>query len=207
MNPDVVVLRFAARRTPRPLAGLPVLEVSAPADVDAGIQARRLIVLGTHADLAVVLARLLRADRLDVEVAHVRHRWTARRARTAAARRVPLIRDETGAVLVRAAYWLPPEEESGTVEGEAVIDDTVLFDGEVRGVRIEPMAVQPGLRACLLTNRLRPRRWVTGRAAQLGTTGVRVVRDGVPAARPTRRSTFYRHTRGWLSVRSSTFVG
>jgi hypothetical protein len=41
---------------------------------------------------------------------------------------------------------------------------------------------------------------VTGRAAQLGTTGVLVVRDGVPAPRPVRRSTFYRHTEGWLRV-------
>ncbi|MFZ0906477.1 MAG: peptidase M50, partial [Mycobacterium sp.] len=39
------------------------------------------------------------------------------------------------------------------------------------------------------------------RAAQLGTTGAAVVRDGVPTPRPTRRSTFYRHTEGWLLVR------
>jgi hypothetical protein len=48
---------------------------------------------------------------------------------------------------------------------------------------------------------MRPRRWVTGRAAQLGTTGAVVVRDGVAAARPVKRSTFYRHTKGWLAVR------
>ena len=198
---DVVVLNFGERRVPRPLAGLPVVGITEPNDVDAASGARRLIVLGTHADLAVVLARLLRADRLDVEVAHVRRPWTARRARTAAARRVPLIRDETGAVLVRSAQWLPPDEESRTVTGEAVVDDTLLFDGEARGVRIEPMSDMPGLRASLLTGRLRRRRWLTGRAAQLGTTGVRVVRDGVPATRPARRSTFYRHTQGWLAVR------
>jgi hypothetical protein len=28
-----------------------------------------------------------------------------------------------------------------------------------------------------------------------------VVRDGVAGKRPVRRSTFYRHTEGWLSVR------
>jgi len=27
-----------------------------------------------------------------------------------------------------------------------------------------------------------------------------VVRDGVPGARPVKRSTFYRHTTGWLRV-------
>jgi hypothetical protein len=196
-----VVLRFAGRRVPRPLAGLPVVDVTAPTDVDAASDTARLIVLGTSGDLAIVLARLLRADRLDVEVALVRRPWTARRARTGTARRVPLIRDETGAVLTRAGLWLPPDESARTVAGEAVVDDTLLFDGEVAGVRIEPMADVPGLRARVLTGPLRPRRWVTGRAAQLGTTGVLVVRDGVPATRPARRSTFYRHTKGWLRVR------
>jgi hypothetical protein len=41
---------------------------------------------------------------------------------------------------------------------------------------------------------------VTGRAAQLGTDAALVVRDGVTAPRPVRRSTFYRHTEGWLLV-------
>ncbi|MGO9098678.1 MAG: peptidase M50, partial [Mycobacterium sp.] len=40
-----------------------------------------------------------------------------------------------------------------------------------------------------------------GRAAQLGSTGVRVVRDGVPAPRAARRSTIYRNVEGWLLVR------
>ena len=192
------MLRFDGRRTPPSLAGLPTVEVTTPTDVDATLDARRLVVLGTHADLATVLARLLRADRLDVEVAHVR-RGRARRARTGTARRVPLIRDETGAVLVGVAHWLPPEP-AATITGEAVVDDTTLFDGEVTGIRIEPTAALPGLRASVDTGRLRPRRWVTGRAAQLGTTGAVVVRDGVRAPRPVRRSTFYRHTRGWLRV-------
>jgi len=195
-----VVLRFAGRRVPRPLAGLAVVDVTAPTEVDAAFDADRLIVLGTAADLGIVLARLLRADRLDVEVALVRRPWTARRARTGTARRVPLIRDETGAVLTRAGLWLPPDGSANTLAGEAVVDDTLLFDGEVAGVRIEPTAEVPGLRARVLTGPLRPRRWVTGRAAQLGTTGVTVVRDGARAARPARRSTFYRHTTGWLAV-------
>ncbi|EUA68639.1 hypothetical protein I553_1827 [Mycobacterium xenopi 4042] len=42
---------------------------------------------------------------------------------------------------------------------------------------------------------------MAGRAAQLGCTGVMVTRDDVPARRPIRRSTFYRHTQGWLLVR------
>jgi hypothetical protein len=197
---DVTVLRFGARRVPRPLADLPVVAVASPSDVDGPSEARRIVVLGTNADLATVLTRLLRLGRLDVEVGFVPHAWSARRARTGAATRVPLIRDETGTVLIKAAHWLP-QEPGQTVHGEAVVDDTRLFDGEVRGVRIEPTAELPGLRASVVTKRMRPRRWVTGRAAQLGTTGAVVVRDGVAGQRPVKRSTFYRHTTGWLSVR------
>ena len=191
---DVVVLQFGGRRVPRPLADLPVVSVTAPSDVDETAEARRVVVLGTFADLATVLTRLLRIDRLDVEVAFVSRRWSARRARTGAAQRVPLIRDETGTVIVGYAEWV------GTpLHGEAVVDDTVLFSGEVAGVRIEPTPTTPGLRAAV-TGAGRPR-WVAGRAAQLGTTGATVVRDGVAATRPVKRSTFYRHTTGWLSVR------
>jgi hypothetical protein len=70
----------------------------------------------------------------------------------------------------------------------------------VTGVRIEPTTTMPGLRASALSGRMRQKRWVTGRAAQLGTDAALVVRDGVPVSRPVRRSTFYRHTEGWLRV-------
>jgi len=192
---DVVVLPAAGRRRPRPLRDLP--EITA----DAVTECRRVVVLGSTADLAAVLTRLLKADRLDVEVAHVRRSWQARRARTGVATRIPLIRDETGAVITRAAYWLPPDEDAATLRGEATVDDTVLFHGDITGVRIEPTATMPGLRAAVLSSRMRPRRWVAGRAAQLGTEAALVVRDGVPAQRLVRRSTFYRHTQGWLQVR------
>lgn len=196
-----VVLLFGDRPAPRALRGLPSVAAAEPDDIDAAAaSAHRLVVVGSASDLAAVLTRLLRTERLDVEVAHVRGRFGQRRALTGTAQRVPLIRDDTGNVVVTAAHWLPPEG-SATILGEAVVDDTVLFDGPATGVRIEPIAAQPGLRATLLTSRWRRRRWVTGRAAQLGTTGARVVRDGVPAPREVRRSTFYRHTQGWLWVR------
>jgi hypothetical protein len=191
---DVVVSLFGGRRVPRSLRDLPVV------GLDEIAHCRRVVVVGSDADLAAVLTRLLRADRLDVEVGHVRRPWQARRARTGEAQRVPLIRDETGTVIVGAAYWLPPGEDASTIHGEAVTDDTVLFDGEVTGVRIEPTSTMPGLRASVLSSRMRPKRWATGRAAQLGTDAALVVRDGVPSPRPVRRSTFYRHTQGWLQV-------
>ncbi|NKE29470.1 peptidase M50, partial [Mycobacterium tuberculosis] len=115
------------------------------------------------------------------------------------ARRVPLIRDETGSVIVGRAQWLPAEEQA-LIHGEAVVDDTVLFDGDVAGVCIEPTLTLPGLRAAV-DGAGKWRRWIGGRAAQLGTTGAAVLRDGVAAPRPVRRSTFYRNVEGWLLVR------
>lgn len=193
----VVVLLFGGHRPPRALAALAAVAVADPAGIDAAIgSARRVAVVGGDADLAAVLTRLLRTERLDVEVAPVRGRREARRVLHGTAQRVPLIRDDTATALVGAALWLPP---AGSAElcGEAVVDDAALFDGTVAGVRIEPTGVLPGLRARPIGIR---RGWLAGRAVQLGTTGVRVVRDGVPAARELKRSTFYRHTTGWLRV-------
>ncbi|KDF00381.1 hypothetical protein Y900_015880 [Mycolicibacterium aromaticivorans JS19b1 = JCM 16368] len=199
-NTTITVLRFGGRRLPRALASLDRRDVDDPAAIDAAVAgASRVIVVGSTADLAAVLTRLMRLDRLDVEVATV-SRWRgARRALTGVAQRIPLIRDETGTALADAAFWLPTDE-GRVIRGEAVVDDQVLFDGEVTAVRVEPMAVMPGLRAAALTGRMRPRRWLTGRAVQLGTTGARVVRDGSPLPREVKRSAFYRHTTGWLRV-------
>lgn len=198
ITPDVVVLLFGGRRPSRPLAGLRVAAADGPDDIDAAAaRCRRLIVVGSDADLAAVLTRLLRTDRLDVEVGHANGWWSARRARRGVARRVPLIRDDAGRAIVGSAEWRG--EGGAPLRGEAVVDDTVLFDGEVAGVRVEPILVMPGLRACVI----RPgrSRWAVGRAAQLGTIGGVVVRDGTEAPKIVRRSTFYRHTQGWLLVR------
>lgn len=200
MDPrQIAVAQFGARRVPDRLRHLPVVDEAA--DVAVLTSYRRIIVVGPHVELSAVLTRLLRADRLDIEVAHVTRPWQGRRGLTGAATRVPLIRDETGTVITGAAFWLP-EDGAATIRGEAVVDDQVLFDGEVTGVQIQPIAVMPGLRASTLSGRMRTNRWLTGRAAQLGTPGAVVVRDGQPAPRPVRRSTFYRHTEGWLRVAS-----
>jgi hypothetical protein len=201
---------FDGRRVPRSLARLRVID---PVDIGAAIaSARRVVVVGADADLASVLTRLMRAELLNVEVAYVPGRRTpatrayrlpsgrraARRALRGSAQRVPLIRDETGCAIVGAAEWIP-SGDAPVLHGEAVVDDDVLFDGDVTGVRIEPTAALPGLRARVIGGR--SRRWLTGRAAQLGGIDISVVRDGVVAPRTTRRSTIYRNTEGWLVVR------
>ncbi|WP_292975427.1 peptidase M50 [Mycobacterium sp.] len=207
MNSDVVVLTFASG-VPRALRGL---TVTVPDDTDTALAAaRRVVVVGGDADLASVLTRLMRAELLGVEVAYVPRRRTpatrayrlpsgrraARRALGGSVHRVPLIRDETGSVIAGRAVWRPTDDEP-LLHGEAVVDDAVLFDGEVRGVTVEPTAALPGLRARVSGTR----RWLVGRAAQLGGPGVMVVRDGVPGSRAARRSTIYRNTEGWLAVR------
>ena len=195
---DVAVLLFGGRRPPRPLSGLALHSVDGSEVVDdAAANCRRLIVVGSEADVAAVLTRLLRKDRLDVEVGHATGWWSARRAVRGTAGRIPLIRDDTGHVIVGAAEWRG--REGAALHGEAVVDDALLFDGEVAGVRIEPTHAMPGLRACVI----RPgrRHWLVGRAAQLGTSGAVVIRDAQQSPKIVRRSTFYRHTRGWLLVR------
>jgi hypothetical protein len=210
---SAALLVFGDRRVHKLLTDLPAHRPQESAAIDVAIeQYRRLVVVGADADLAAVLTRLLRANRLDVEVAYVPPRRTratriyrlpagrraARRARAGAAHRVTLIRDETGSAVVGRAGWLPADG-GRLLRGEAVVDDTTLFDGEVAEVRIEPTPATPGLRARVPGGLWR--RWVAGRAAQLGSTGVTVVRDGVAAPRAARRSTFYRNVEGWLLVR------
>ncbi|OMC37968.1 hypothetical protein A5740_04020 [Mycobacterium sp. GA-1841] len=192
MTPSHGIAVVGTASVPHSLRSLPRITV------DDLTTHRRVVVTGGDAELAAVLTTLLRADRLDVEVAPVSGSWSARRALRAPARRVPLIRDETGTVLVTAAQW--HGVDGAPLQGEAIVDDCVLFDGEAPGVRIEPTSDMPGLRASVLSDRGRPRGWVVGRAAQLGTPGAQVIRDGVPAPRTARRSTFYRHTEGWLRV-------
>jgi hypothetical protein len=209
------VLLFGERRLPRALRDLLVDRVQDSDAVRALVDTladgtTRLIVVGADADLGQVLTRLMRAERLDVELGFVPDRRSrtrriyrigigaARRAHKGQARRVPLIRDDTGTALAGRASW--QSHDGGGVTGEATVDDTRLFAG-IATVDVEPMESLPGLRASVRGRaRLVPRRWVTGRAAQLGSEGAVVVRDGISGPRPVTRSTFYRHQTGWLLV-------
>ncbi|WP_052077373.1 hypothetical protein [Rhodococcoides fascians] len=183
------------------------------ADIESA-PAPRIIVLGDDASLAAVLTRLMRTDRLHVEVAFVPETATnaahiyklgtgsraAKVALTGTASSTPLIRDDAGKAVVGRA--LLGGADGAELEGEAYVDDTRLFSGVVPGVEMAPTPELPGLRARVIgRRRLLPRRWVSGRAMQLGSPAAQLLRDGIAGDRTVKRSTFYRHDQEWLLVR------
>ena len=124
------------------------------ADVDPLLAGpvRRLVVAGTDADLAAVLVRLLRRDRLDVELAYVpadRRSAAARLwglphgpaavelARTGVAQPAPLVRDDSGGVLVGRGEV---RGATGSVHGEAYCDGLLVLRGSARRLVVTPWA-------------------------------------------------------------------
>ncbi|RMI29347.1 hypothetical protein [Nocardia stercoris] len=215
------VLRCNGAPVPIALAALPTSQVAAipePTELDellpvlAADSLPRLIVLGEDAALAAVLTHLLRTERLHIEIGYVPiDRTYASRAYqtgtgSAAAKRalegkpqaVPLIRDETATVLVGRASVTGPD--GGKLEGEAYVDELRLFTGRVGGLQVSPTLEGSGVRAAVQRG-LRKRRWVTGRAMQLGSPGAAVVRDGISAPHTVRRLSFYSHHEPWMLVR------
>lgn len=186
-------------------------------DEALGRASARLVVLGSDAALAAVMTRLMRTERLDTEVAFVRP--TESPATTAyglplgdAAAELAagggqvspsvLIRDESGQAIVGQALWTGPD--GGPLEGQVYADSEHVVTGKVPLVELVPSLEGPGVRVATSKKRgvLRRRReWFDGRAVQLGTAGAIVVRDGVPAKRPVKRSSVYRHTEPMLLVR------
>ncbi len=215
------VLRCGDIPVPIALAALPTTQTDRIPDtavidellpVLAADSLPRLIVLGDDAALAAVLTHLMRTERLHVEVGYVPVETTyasrvyqtatgnaaAKIAIEGRAIETPLIRDDTGTVLVGRASITGLE--GAKLEGEAYVDDTLLFSGIVTTMLISPTMTMPGVRARVRKG-MRKRTWVSGRAAQLGTPGAIVTRDGVTTDRKVPRSTFYRFERPWLLVR------
>jgi hypothetical protein len=205
----------------RPPAGLDrVPTVALPArpgkaDLDpviAELDPGRLLVSGTDADLAAVLLRLLRTERLDIELAYlpVTRSDAARvwglpigHAVGGAATPVPLIRDDSGGVLVGRG-------EVRGMRGECYCDDVLVLRGAARRLVVAPgpggISVRAGRFGGLPDGRVRPvvgtgRGSSIGRTAQLGGEPMTVVSDGVAHPREVRRWTWYRHTADWLLVR------
>ncbi|MBM9466683.1 hypothetical protein [Nakamurella leprariae] len=174
----------------------------------------RVLVVGDDADLAAVVLRLLRRDRLgEVEVAYrpatttpTTRLWrlpagpvtaTALSGLAAApAVPVPLVRDDNGGVLLGAGRVEP-------VRGAAYVDEHRVLGGDARRLEVVPDA-ERGVRVTVVRRGRLPwteRSTVTvGRAVQLGTQPATVTRDGIEYPRPMDRWTWYRHTAPLLLV-------
>lgn len=205
-------------RRPAALDRVPAVAVPArPGQVDLDPvftehDPRRLLVMGTDADLAAVLLRLLRTDRLDVELAYLPvARSDAARAWGlptgpavhGVATAVPLIRDDSGGVLVGRG-------EVRGMRGECYCDDVLVLRGAAPRLVVAPgpggISVRAGRFGGLPDGRVRAvagtgRGSSIGRTAQLGGEPMTVVSDGVAHPREVRRWTWYRHTADWLLVR------
>ena len=213
---DAVLLICGAVVTPVELDGLRAVRVPARpgrVDVDDLLDtARRLVVVGRDADLAAVLVRLLRAERLDVELALVSPSATAatrswglphgsaaaRLARAGTALASPLVRDDHGGVLVGAGELRGVD--GSPLRGEAYCDEIRVFAGNVARVLVH--AGPAGVSARVANGRWRRRApEVSGRALQLGCVAGEVVHDGVTHERSVTRWAFYRHVQDWRLVR------
>ena len=175
---------------------------------------RRMLVCGSDAALAALLTRYMRTESLDLEMAYVAGEETpatrayglptgsaaARLAVEGNARALPLVRDETGTVLVGEATVTGPD--GGPLLGEAYADDDRVFTGEIERLVVRPSPDLPGVRATAGRRRgvLRRRECFAARAVQLGTDGGLVTRDGVTGRRPVKRTSFYRHVDPWSLV-------
>ena len=172
----------------------------------------RLVVAGSDADLAAVVLRLLRTERLaEVAVAFlpsdpnsaVADTWAlptdpataAALARYGEPDRVPLVRDDAGGVLLGRGELRP-------IRGVVYCDDQLVLRGQASRLVVIPAApVGVEVRAVrfgLLGRRVRA---ALGRAVQVGCLATTVVVDGVPQPRPVSRWTWYKHTEDLRLVR------
>ncbi len=197
----------------------PVLDDAALDPADGG----RLVVAGTDADLAAVLVRLLRRERLDVPVAFLpaasseaAQVWRLPTERAAAldvvragvAGPAPLLRDDRGGVVAGAHVV-------GPFDGVVYCDQHEVLRGDAAGLVVRPdpdggPAEVGGVTVAVAGRRrlagLRPgvEHTARGRAATIGCAPAALVRDGVDEDRPLERRSWYRHTVDWTLVRPHT---
>ena len=172
-----------------------------------------LVVVGTDADLAAIVLRLLRKEKLASttvgyvpaeETSAVADLWdlptdTDRAmalANTGDVDPVPLLRDDAGGVLVGRGVL-------GPVRGVAYCDDDVALRGQAARIIVEADGSGgPGLVARVTRGVVFKRRATySGRAFQLGCIPTVPTYDGVRHPRPMKRWTWYRHTEDLRLVR------
>ena len=188
----------------------------------------RIVVHGTDADLAAVVLRLLRKNRLgDLAVGYVPVAQSPAaellglepgdfdRAFTAEPRPAPLIRDDSGGVLLASGRIEP-------ITGQVYCDDERVLNGPALALEVTPdpqaaplpvptadpaeANLEPatdGLVVTVVQRRFFRRRSSSarGRAAQASFRSATVVRDGVPHPRQVNKWVWYRHTQDLLLAR------
>ncbi|WP_406639585.1 hypothetical protein [Amycolatopsis sp. WGS_07] len=211
----IVVACGAAADLPARLGDVPLTQVGprpGKAEIDPLLgEHDRLVVLGSDADLAAVVVRLMRRELLPgVSVGFVA---TEPGSRVAPLWRLPsdpdeafalawkgedaeisLVRDDTGGVLLGHATLRD-------VKGQAYCDEQVAFDGVVSGIEVAPD--DSGVTARITRGKFVKRSSTyRGRAFQLGCVPTSsLVIDGVPQEREITRRTWYRHTVDLRAVR------
>jgi hypothetical protein len=182
------------------------------AALERGDPSNRLVVAGTDADLAAVVLRLVRTERLaDVAVAYlpadsrsaVAAIWSLptdpARAADLALRgdpdAVPLVRDDSGGVLLGRGELAP-------MRGVVWCDDQLVMRGQASRLEVTPSAPDGvAVRAARIGVLGLRSSSAVGRAVQVGCMPAGVTCDGVPHDRPVTRWTWYRHTEPLRLVR------
>ncbi len=174
----------------------------------------RIVVIGDDLDLAGVVLRLLRTDRLGgVIVGYatgsattVTTLWSLptgaaalQLALTGDPDLIPLVRDDVGGVLIGSGSVSP-------VRGTVYVDEKKVLAGHAAGILIEPND-EKGLLATVVHRRIlgfgkRSTSW-PGRVVQIGTTPAEVVSDGRRHDRQMDRWTFYKHTEPLRLIRGA----
>ncbi|MGH3435023.1 MAG: hypothetical protein ACRDRN_00985 [Sciscionella sp.] len=200
-------------------SGLEVLAVPATpgkealAPVLADLGERRLVVIGSDADLAAVALRLLRGERLaEIVLGYVPATGTSEvavnwgipldtgRALDVAlggdADPMPLIRDDVGGVLLGMGIL-------GPVRGVAYCDDVQVLRGYSGRIEVRPHTPGAGLSVRVIHTGLLGKRvrQASGRAFQIGCVPTKPLSDGVRYPRTVNRWTWYRHTENLRLVR------
>ena len=172
----------------------------------------RVLVIGDDADLAAVVLRLLRAERLaSVVVAFasdvtttVTDLWSLPLGAAAVELAIagdpdliPVVRNDVGGLVVGSGSVSP-------VQGTVYVDENRVLSGGAAHLIVEP-DTEKGLAVTIVPRRIlgfgRRSRTFRGRAVSIATFGSRVISDGVVFDRKLDRWTFYRHTEPLRLVR------
>ncbi|GAA2335604.1 hypothetical protein GCM10009854_09390 [Saccharopolyspora halophila] len=191
----------------------------------------RVVVHGTDADLAAVVLRMLRKERLgDLAVGYVpvadspvARLWGLEagdfsRALDGEPRPTPLLRDDAGGILLGEGRIEP-------ITGQAYCDDQQVLHGPALSLVASPdpdaaplpeSSAHPlstnldvsfdGLRVTTTRRSFLRKRTETarGRALQLAFDETTITRDGVPHPRPAQKWVWYRHTEDLHLARPAT---